>query len=133
MTEPLNQLAAYVALNRNDCVLDWEIIKEELTFNVAPANLIDFIRFLAKDSRCKFSTLVDITAVDYPERGKRFDVVYPSIGENFSFLKKLIKKNDLKINFITRKEDQFCWKFSNKGYFNFRSNIPIILSTFKLN
>ena len=64
---------------------------------------------------------------------KRFDVVYPSIGENFSFLKKLIKKNDLKINFITRKEDQFCWKFSNKGYFNFRSNIPIILSTFKLN
>ena len=76
MTEPLNQLAAYVALNRNDCVLDWEIIKEELTFNVAPANLIDFIRFLAKDSRCKFSTLVDITAVDYPERGKRFDVVY---------------------------------------------------------
>ena len=64
---------------------------------------------------------------------KSFDVMYPSIGENFSFLKKAIKKNNLKINFITRKEDEFCWKFSNKGYFNFKSNIPIILSTFKLN
>ena len=64
---------------------------------------------------------------------KSFDVIYPSIGENFSFLKKVMKKNNLKINYITRKEDEFCWKFSNKGYFNFKSNIPIILSTFKLN
>ena len=64
---------------------------------------------------------------------QNFDVVYPSIGENFSFLKRLIKNNDLAINFITRKEDEFCWKFSNKGYFNFKSNIPKILSAFKLN
>ncbi len=62
-----------------------------------------------------------------------FDVIYPSIGENFSFLKMIVKKNDLNINFVTRKEDEFCWKFSNKGYFNFKSNIPIILSTFRLN
>ena len=64
---------------------------------------------------------------------KSFDVIYPSIGENFSFLKMVVKKNNLDVNFITRKEDEFCWKFSNKGYFNFKSNIPIILSTFKLN
>ena len=67
------------------------------------------------------------------KNSKKFDVVYPSIGENLSFLKRLIKNNDLAINFITRNEDEFCWKFSNKGYFNFKSNIPIILSTFKLN
>jgi NADH-quinone oxidoreductase subunit C len=76
MTEALKQLAACVSLNRNDCVLDWDINRGELTFNVAPANLLGFIRYLAKDSRCKFSTLVDITAVDYPKRAKRFDVVY---------------------------------------------------------
>ncbi len=63
---------------------------------------------------------------------KSFDVVYPSIGENYSFLKRLIKNNKINANFITRKEDEFCWKFSNKGYFNFKSNIPIILSNFKL-
>lgn len=61
-----------------------------------------------------------------------FDVVYPNIGENMSFLESLIKKFDLKINFISRKEDEFCWRFSNKGFFNFKSNIPMILSNFKL-
>jgi NADH-quinone oxidoreductase subunit C len=76
MTELLKRLAAHVSLNRNDCVLDWDISQDELTFNVAPANLLGFIHYLAKDSSCKFSTLVDITAVDYPDRGKRFDVVY---------------------------------------------------------
>ena len=64
---------------------------------------------------------------------KSFDVIYPTVGENLSFFKRLVKKNNLAINFVTRREDEFCWKFSNKGYFNFRSNIPIILSTFKLN
>ena len=71
--------------------------------------------------------------INLAKTSKSFDVIYPSIGENFSFFKMLVKKNNLNINFITREEDEFCWKFSNKGYFNFKSNIPIILSTFKLN
>ena len=71
--------------------------------------------------------------INFTKTSKSFDVLYPSIGENFSFLKMLLQKGNLNINFITRKEDEFCWKFSNKGYFNFKSNIPIILSTFKLN
>ena len=80
------------------------------------------------------SELLDEKAfMKFIEKSNSFDVVYPSIGENFSYLKRLIKKKDLKINFISRKEDEFCWKFSNKGFFNFKSNIPIILSTFKLN
>ena len=67
------------------------------------------------------------------ENYKNFDIVYPSIGENMSFLNKMIKKNKLNLNFITRDEDMFCWNFSNKGYFNFKSNIPKILAKFKLN
>ena len=70
---------------------------------------------------------------NFSKTSKSFDVIYPSIGENFLFLKRLVKKNSLNINFISRKEDEFCWKFSNKGFFNFKSNIPKILSTFKLN
>ena len=64
---------------------------------------------------------------------KNFDVIYPSVGENFSFLKRVIKKNNLKIKYLVRDEDKYCWQFSNKGYFNFKSNIPKILSHFKLN
>jgi deoxyribodipyrimidine photo-lyase len=67
------------------------------------------------------------------ENVKNFDVVYPSIGENMSFLKKMIKEKKLNLNFIIRDEDIFCWNFSNKGYFNFKSNIPKILAKFKLN
>jgi deoxyribodipyrimidine photo-lyase len=67
------------------------------------------------------------------ENLKNFDVIYPSIGENMSFLKKMDKEKKLILNFITRDEDIFCWSFSDKGYFNFKSNIPKILAKFQLN
>jgi len=67
------------------------------------------------------------------ENCKNFDIVYPSIGENMSYLTKMIKEKKLIINFITRDEDMFCWNFSKKGYFNFKSNIPKILAKFQLN
>ena len=67
------------------------------------------------------------------ENLKNFDVIYPSIGENMSFLKKMDKEKKLILNFITRDEDIFCWNFSDKGYFNFKSNIPKILAKFQLN
>ena len=88
---------------------------------------------LAKNEYAYTELLDENSLINLTKNSKKFDVVYPSIGENLSFLKRLIKNNDLDINFITRNEDEFCWKFSNKGYFNFKSNIPIILSTFKLN
>ena len=43
---------------------------------MAPSNLVEFVEYLKADRTCQFSTLVDITGVDYPERPKRFDVVY---------------------------------------------------------
>ena len=64
---------------------------------------------------------------------KDFDVIYPSVGENKSFLNRTMKKNNLIINYLIRDEDKYCWQFSNKGYFNFKSNIPKILSKFNLN
>ena len=51
----------------------------------------------------------------------------------YQLLYDVIKKNNLFINYLTRDEDKYCWQFSNKGYFNFKSNIPKILSQFKLN
>ena len=76
MTAALQELGEYLSLKRNDCVLSWSIAHDELTVDVAPSNIKDFVEFLKSDQSCKFSTLVDITGVDYPERAKRFDVVY---------------------------------------------------------
>jgi NADH-quinone oxidoreductase subunit C len=48
----------------------------ELTIQADAAKIIDVLRFLHDDADCKFVCFTDITAVDYPERAKRFDVVY---------------------------------------------------------
>ena len=64
---------------------------------------------------------------------KSFDLIYPCIGENMSFIKKAFKKNNLNFSFILRNEDIYSWQFSNKGYFNFKSNLPKIFSKFKMN
>jgi NADH-quinone oxidoreductase subunit C len=38
--------------------------------------IVDVVRFLRDDPRCRFISFTDITAVDYPGREQRFDVVY---------------------------------------------------------
>ena len=76
MSEALNELGALLELKRTDCVLGWDIGYGELNVDVAPSNIASFVEFLKTDMNCRFTTLVDITAVDYPERSKRFDVVY---------------------------------------------------------
>ncbi|WP_370272668.1 NADH-quinone oxidoreductase subunit C [Pseudooceanicola nitratireducens] len=76
MSEALKELGTHIELKRPDCVLGWNIALDELTIDVAPSNIEGFVEFLRNDATCKFSTLVDITGVDYPERAKRFDVVY---------------------------------------------------------
>jgi len=76
MSEALQELGTHLELKRSDCVLSWEVANDELTVNVSPSSLVSFVDFLKTDGACQFSTLVDITAVDYPTRGKRFDVIY---------------------------------------------------------
>ena len=76
MTQALKQLGEHIEAQRPDCVLSWKISRGELTVNVAPSSITGMVEFLKSDASCKFSSLVDITAVDYPERVKRFDVVY---------------------------------------------------------
>jgi NADH-quinone oxidoreductase subunit C len=48
----------------------------ELNVVVSAASIVDVVSHLATDSDCLFVNPVDITAVDYPARAKRFDVVY---------------------------------------------------------
>ena len=72
----LVELAAYLTEKRPDAVLGSDIAFGELNVTVGLDQLVSFIGFLTVDPACKFSSLVDITAVDYPERVERFDVVY---------------------------------------------------------
>lgn len=76
MSEALNELGTHLELKRPDCVLSWAVEHGELTVELAPSSLVGFAEFLKADRSCQFSTLIDITAVDYPGRSKRFDLIY---------------------------------------------------------
>lgn len=76
MSDALNELGTHIELKRPDCVLNWSVDFDELNVNVTLASLPAFVEFLLSDRTCRFSSLVDITAVDYPTRDARFDVVY---------------------------------------------------------
>ena len=76
MTEALESLGRYLAEKRPDCVTAWRIDRGELTVDIVPASIPGFADFLKTDATARFTTLVDITATDYPERERRFDMVY---------------------------------------------------------
>jgi NADH-quinone oxidoreductase subunit C len=76
MTQAMQELGALIAAKRPDCVLAYDVSFDELNINVVPSNIVGLIEFLKSDRGCRFSSLVDITAVDYPGREKRFEVVY---------------------------------------------------------
>ncbi|MFP5481161.1 MAG: NADH-quinone oxidoreductase subunit C [Alphaproteobacteria bacterium] len=76
MSEALRELAALIELKQPEAVQSSTVAFGELTLVVNLANLEPLVEFLRDDPACRFSTLVDITAVDHPERPARFDVVY---------------------------------------------------------
>ena len=75
-TDALTDLSDLVQVRFPDDVESATIAFEELTVTVGLSGLLRLIEFLQSDANCRFSTLIDITAVDHPERPARFDVVY---------------------------------------------------------
>ena len=97
--------------------------------------VLDFKTQIINDQKKRLDQIKVINETELQSSTKEtisFDVIHPSIGENYSYLNSLRKKLNLKLSFILNEEDKFSWQFSNKGYFNFKNNIPSILSKFKL-
>ena len=98
--------------------------------------VLDFKTQIINDQKKRLDQIKVINETELQSSAKEtisFDVIHPSIGENYSYLNSLRKKLNLKLSFILNEEDKFSWQFSNKGYFNFKNNIPNILSKFKIN
>lgn len=49
---------------------------EDITIFTSPKNLQALVFFLKKNTACQFNQLIDITAVDYPQRKNRFEIIY---------------------------------------------------------
>ena len=76
MSEALRELSSYIAEVHPGFVAESRIEYGELTLVAAPENVIALLTFLRDDVQCGFVNLMDICGVDWPQREKRFDVVY---------------------------------------------------------
>ena len=72
----VNDLERIVNSGLTTSVKKSEINFKQLFVDVNVENLTSTILFLKTNDKCRFKQLIDITAVDYPGREKRFKVVY---------------------------------------------------------
>jgi NADH-quinone oxidoreductase subunit C len=76
VTEPLQELGEHIKQATAGAVVAVSVRLGELMLDTTPDKLIGLLTFLRDDPRCLFKQLVDVCGVDWPEREKRFDVVY---------------------------------------------------------
>ena len=92
--------------------------------------VIEFKSLLIKDQEQRIKNqsieceIIDISEVK--NIGKNIIGLYPTVGENLDYL----NSNNIKLNFLYRKLDQFSWQYCNKGFFNFKNYIPKIITMF---
>lgn len=72
----VEDLKDHILAKLGDAVNAIEIANGEITVLARRAEISNVISFLRDDSLCKFGSLIDICGVDYPERERRFEVVY---------------------------------------------------------
>jgi len=67
----------------------------ELVLHVALADLVSVLKAVRDDTELAVTQLSDLTAVDFPERPERFDVVYQMLSVN----------NNMRLRIITRADE----------------------------
>lgn len=98
MTAALKELGQHIADRQADAVIGYEVSDHgELTVEITAATAADVIEWMKRDATCRFSTLVDITAVDHPARDRRFDVVWHFLS--------MYQNHRLRLKAAVREED----------------------------
>jgi NADH-quinone oxidoreductase subunit C len=76
MDDALRDLGDYIVAALPETVLGAEVTRGELVITTMPQSIVKVLTFLRDDSNCLFKQLVDLCGVDYPDRERRFEVVY---------------------------------------------------------
>jgi len=72
----LSSLGETIKMALPGAVTGSSVAFQQLTLTVDLSKIVAVAQFLRDDPGCRFVSFVDITAVDYPGREKRFEVVY---------------------------------------------------------
>jgi len=76
MDQTLENLGASIKSALAGTVIGYEVARGELTLTANAADIVKVATFLRDDPACQFVNIIDVTAVDWPSRDRRFDVVY---------------------------------------------------------
>jgi NADH dehydrogenase (ubiquinone) Fe-S protein 3 len=74
--EDLHKYGRYLVTCLPKYIQRFSVWKDELTIFIPPAAVPTVFEFLKHHTAAQFKTVVDITAVDFPSRTNRFEVVY---------------------------------------------------------
>jgi NADH-quinone oxidoreductase subunit C len=72
----LAELGAAIVGALPGAVMSHAVAYGELTITANARDIVEVATFLRDDERCQFWSIVDVTAIDWPARERRFDVVY---------------------------------------------------------
>ena len=72
----LDQLGAAISEALPGAVTGHGMLHGMLTLTAEASRIVEVVTFLRDDPRCQFVNFIDVTAVDWPARERRFDVVY---------------------------------------------------------
>ncbi len=76
MIEAMQDLGEFIATAQPQDVLGFDIGYGELSVECRREGIVKLLTFLRDDQNCQFKQLMDVTAVDHPQREERFDIVY---------------------------------------------------------
>ena len=76
MSDELIELKEHIEATLGENLSAAELAHGELNVTVPAGKIVETLKFLRDDPMCRFLQLIDLCGVDYPERRKRFDVVY---------------------------------------------------------
>jgi NADH-quinone oxidoreductase subunit C len=85
MDDTLDSLGRTVVDALSPAVTAYAIAHHELTVSAQARDIVSVMRFLRDDPRCLFWNIIDVTAVDWPSRERRFDVVYHLLSPKHNF------------------------------------------------
>ena len=75
-TNALHTYGQYLLSCMPKYIQQFSVWKDELTIYISPSGVLPVFTFLKYHTAAEFTQISDITAVDYPTRDQRFEVVY---------------------------------------------------------
>lgn len=98
MDESLKNLGDHLRAKLGDVIVSHDIAYGELSIVAQVSAIVPVLTFLRDDADCQFTLLLDVTAVDYPTRPQRFDVVYHMLS--------MVKNQRIRVKVMTDEDGQ---------------------------